>query len=241
VIIPLTAPTISAMPPSRLSFMLKLQRPIRWLSSMSAQRNRTEKPSVSRNLGDLDKKEDQRVRRTRDRLGDAMMELLVQKPFDDITVQDVLDGAGVSRSTFYAHYRDKNDLFLSDAEDFFESMATALSRHEDKSERVAPVQELFAHVGEVRPFYNALVESGRMHDVMDLGKEHFARGIEQRLSEIPRSRPIPSSRRSAIAHGLAGNLFSLLTWWVQHGMTLSPAEMDTLFHKLVWAGADGAR
>jgi AcrR family transcriptional regulator len=207
---------------------------------MSATRNRTEKHAVSRNLADLEKKEDRRVRRTRDRLGDALVELLVQKPFDDITVQDVLDRAGVSRSTFYTHYRDKNDLFLSDADEFFEGMATALSRFGDKSERVAPVQELFAHVGEVRPFYNALVESGRIHDVMELGQEHFARGIEQRLSEMPRARGVQPDRRGAIAHGLAGSLFSLLAWWVQHGMTPSPEEMDKLFHKLVWTGANGA-
>jgi AcrR family transcriptional regulator len=195
---------------------------------------------LSRNLEESDKKVDQRVRRTRDRLGDALMELLVKKPFDDITVQDVLEGAGVSRSTFYTHYRDKNDLFLSDVEEFFESMATALSRFGDKSERVAPVQELFAHIGESRPFYNALVESGRMPDVMELGLGHFGRGIAQRLNEIPRARTIPPDRRAAIAHGLAGSLFSLLTWWIQHGMTLSPEEMDKLFHRLVWTGADGA-
>jgi len=93
-----------------------------------------------RNLEKLDKKVDQRVRRTRDRLGDALMELLVEKPFEAITVQHVLERAGVSRSTFYAHYRDKNDLFLSDVDEFFESMATALSRFGDKSERVAPVR-----------------------------------------------------------------------------------------------------
>jgi AcrR family transcriptional regulator len=206
---------------------------------MSASRNRTEKPPVFRNLEDLGKKEDQRVRRTRDRLGDALVELLVEMPFDDITVQNVLDRAAVSRSTFYTHYRDKNDLFLSDAEDFFESMATALSRFGDKSDRVAPVQELFAHIAEVRPFYNALVESGRMHDVMELGQEHFARGIEQRLNEMPRARTIPGDRRGAIAHGLAGTLFSLLAWWVHHGTILSPEEMDKLFHKLVWTGAGG--
>jgi AcrR family transcriptional regulator len=208
---------------------------------MSASRNRTEKRPVSRNLADLDKKGDQRVRRTRDRLGDALVELLIQKPFDEITVQDVLERAGVGRSTFYTHYRDKNDLFLSDAEDFFQGMATALSRFGDKSERVAPVQELFAHIAEVRPFYDALVESGRVHDVMELGQEHFARGIEQRLNEMPRARAIPSDRRGAIAHGLAGTLFSLLAWWVQHRMPLSPEEMDKLFHKLVWAGAGGAK
>jgi len=168
---------------------------------------------VFRNLSDLNKKEDQRVRRTRDRLGDALVELLVQKSFDDIRVQDILDRAGVSRSTFYTHYRDKNDLFLSDAEEFFEAMAMALSRFGDKSERVAPVQELFAHLGEVRPFYNALVESGRLHDLMELGQEHFARGIEKRLSEIPRARRIRPYRRAALAHGFSGNLFSLLSWW----------------------------
>jgi len=209
------------------------------LSSKSVNRNRTEKPHLSRNLDELRKKEDQRVRRTRDRLGDALVELLVKIPFDDITVQDVLDRAGVSRSTFYTHYRDKNDLFLSDAEDFFESMATALSRFGDKSERVAPVQELFAHIAEARPFYNALVESGRIHDVMELGQEHFARGIEQRLNEMPRARAIPPARRGAIAHGLSGSLFSLLIWWVQHQMPLSPEEMDKLFHRLVWTGVEG--
>ena len=146
----------------------------------------------------------------------------------------------MSRSTFYTHYRDKNDLFLSDAEDFFEGMATALSRFGDKSERVAPVHELFAHIAEARPFYNALVESGRMHDIMGLGQEHFARGIEQRLNEIARARSIAPDQRRAVAHGLAGTLFSLLAWWVRHGTTPSPQEMDKLFHRLAWSGADGA-
>src|SRR5438477_12333520 len=191
-------------------------------------------------LAELDKKEDHRVRRTRDRVGDAMMALLVEKPFDDITVQDVLDRAEVSRSTFYTHFRDKNDLFLSDAEEFFERMATALTRLGEKSERVAPVQELFAHIREVRPFYNALIASGRKQVLLELGQGHFARGIEQRFDEIPRAHTIPSRRRSATAHGLAGNLFSLLAWWIQHDMTSSPEEMDKLFHQLVWTGADGA-
>ena len=178
------------------------------------------------------------MRRTRDRLGDALVELLVEKSFDDITVHDVLERADVSRSTFYTHYRDKNNLFLSDAEEFFEAMASALSRLGDKSERVAPVQELFSHITEVRPFYDALVESGRMHDVMELGQEHFARGIEVRLNEIPRASTVPCDSRAAIARALAGSLFSLLAWWVQHGMTPSPAEMDKMFHQLVWTGAD---
>lgn len=179
------------------------------------------------------------MRHTRDRLGDAMVALLVEKPFDEITVQDVLDRAGVSRSTFYTHYRDKNDLFLSDAEEFFEGMASALSRHGDQSDRLAPVRELFEHIAEVRPFYHALIASGRSQDLLELGQGHFARGIEQRLCQIPRANKIPVQHRSAIAHGLAGSLFSLLSWWTHHDMAPSPAEMDKLFHTLGWSGAIG--
>ncbi|HEY3661730.1 MAG TPA: TetR/AcrR family transcriptional regulator [Chthoniobacterales bacterium] len=196
---------------------------------------------VFRNLTEGKKKEDQRVERTRDRLGDALVELLLEKPFAAITVQEILDRAGVSRTTFYSHYRDKNDLFLSDAEEFFEAMATALSRFGDKSQRVAPVEELFSHIGERRDFYSALLESGRLRDVLELGQEHFARGITQRLAEMARSRAIAPNERDAIAHGLAGNLFSLLSWWIHHGMNPAAAAMDQLFHKQLWSGIDGGQ
>lgn len=46
---------------------------------------------------------DLRVRRTRDALGSALIQLIQEKPINDITVQDVLDRAGVGRSTFYLH------------------------------------------------------------------------------------------------------------------------------------------
>jgi AcrR family transcriptional regulator len=46
-----------------------------------------------------------------------------EKDFDEITAQDLLDRAGVGRPTFYVHYRDKDDLFLSDVEDFLERVS----------------------------------------------------------------------------------------------------------------------
>jgi AcrR family transcriptional regulator len=70
------------------------------------------------------KKPDGRVARTRDRLGDAMIALILEKPFDSITVQDVLDRAGVGRSTFYAHYKDKDDVLISEVDEFFSDVAT---------------------------------------------------------------------------------------------------------------------
>lgn len=203
---------------------------------MSLNGNQTKAAPVFRNVAETHKKEDRRVRRSRDRLGDAIMELIEEKPFEKITVQDVLDRAGVGRATFYSHFSDKNDLFISDSDEFFEGMAMALSRFGCKSERVAPVEELFAHVAERRRLHDALVESGKIKDVWELGQEHFSRGIEARLAQIPRARKIAGNDRPAVAHALAGSLVSMLAWWLRHGMTPSPKEMDKLFHKLVWDG-----
>jgi AcrR family transcriptional regulator len=181
-------------------------------------------------------KTDARVRRTRDALGDALVALMQEKPFDTITVQDVLDRANVSRSTFYSHYSDKDDLLMSDAEEFFEAISTALSRQGDKSDRVFPVQEFFEHLADVQPFFKALVKSGKFQENMELARGHFARGIERRLAELPRARAIPRHELPAIAFTQAGALLSLLAWWLDRGMRESPAEMDQLFHRLCWTG-----
>lgn len=177
---------------------------------------------------------DRRILRTRDALGDALVALMHEKNFEDITVQQVLDRAGVARSTFYKHYRDKDDLFVSDVEDFLEMFSMALKRHGDSCKRLAPVRELFAHVREFREFYLALVTSGKLTDVHTLGRGFLARSIDERLQMA--GMETDALRRAAQAHALAGSLFSLLDWWVNKGMKADPQEMDDLFHQMAWNG-----
>jgi AcrR family transcriptional regulator len=180
-------------------------------------------------------KVDRRVLRTRDRLGDALVGLMHEKPFEEITVQHVLDRAGISRSTFYAHYTNKNDLFLGDVDDFWNMMATLLTRRNDQSARVAPVRELLTHMAEVTEFRAALLASGKIHDVMDLGREHFARAIEDRLTLSPQAGGLSPERRTVLAHMFAGALFSSANWWLDRGMKETPEQMDDLYHRMVWA------
>ena len=56
---------------------------------------------------DLDQKLDPRVKRTRLLLEQAFMDVLREKGFQTITVQDITERAGVNRATFYAHFDDK--------------------------------------------------------------------------------------------------------------------------------------
>src|ERR1700689_623985 len=84
----------------------------------------------------------------RARLGNSMWGLFQEKPFDAITVQELLDRAGVARSTFYTYFRDKNDLFVTDIDEFLQRMAMGLVGRTDPGDRVAPVRELFGHIGD---------------------------------------------------------------------------------------------
>ena len=182
------------------------------------------------------RKPDQRVQRTCHRLGTALLELIVEKPVNDVTVQDVLDRAGVGRSTFYQHYRDKDDLLVSQLEMFLEFMSTVLSVRNDKSSRVAPVEEIFAHIGNQNKLYRVLSDSGHLKDFWELAEGYFARGIEQRLVESGRLKNLSQRELAARASAFSGSMLSLLRWWLDRGEKESPREMDEMFHSLVWSG-----
>jgi AcrR family transcriptional regulator len=59
------------------------------------------------------------VRRTRKLLQDAFVELLAEKRFEAITVQDIAARSTVNRTTFYAHFVDKYDLFAQFSREWF--------------------------------------------------------------------------------------------------------------------------
>lgn len=182
------------------------------------------------------RKPDERIRRTRERLGNAMLELIQEKPVEDVTVQDVLERASVGRSTFYLHYRDIDDLLLSQLEKFLETMSTALIVRKEQSHRVVPVTEMFEHIGSGRKMLRRLADSGHLKEFYDLAEGYFARGIEQRLKGWKRFAELPEQELAARAAGFAGSLLSLLRWWLDRGGNESAAAMDELFHRMVWKG-----
>jgi AcrR family transcriptional regulator len=188
-----------------------------------------------RRNGKLRRKPDLRIRRTRNLLSNALVALMQEKSIDKITVQEVLDRATVGRSTFYLHYRGKDDLFLCVLEDGLEMWSTALLRKQEKTYRVAPVAEFFMHVGDAKKLYRALVDSGRIHAFFELAQGYFGRGIARRLKDMG-LKNLVQSELDARSHALAGNLLSLLKWWLDHGAKESPKAMDELFHEMAWNG-----
>ncbi|MEE2033388.1 TetR/AcrR family transcriptional regulator [Rhodococcus chondri] len=98
---------------------------------------------------------DRRVRRTKELLHRALIELLLEKGYSRTTVQDILDRADVGRSTFYSHYRDKDDLLLVSCTEY---LRTAVSEP-DTSETPLwkPVHTILTLAERHREVYRALV------------------------------------------------------------------------------------
>jgi AcrR family transcriptional regulator len=66
--------------------------------------------------------DDPRVKRTRQLLQQALIALIQEKAFQDITVQDIADRATVNRATFYAHFEDKYSLLDTCMREQFQQM-----------------------------------------------------------------------------------------------------------------------
>ncbi|MGZ8376518.1 MAG: TetR/AcrR family transcriptional regulator [Gemmatirosa sp.] len=174
--------------------------------------------------------------RTQRALGEALVELMLAHEYDAISVQQVLDRARVGRATFYAHFRGKHDLLLSDVERFWGAFESHFLRHAAGTTRVAPVAELFAHVAEFARFQEALARAGLRETVYDLLGAHIARLIERRLAELRPESGRASLPRGAMARLFAGALLEMLRWWLERDERPSPREMDARFHEIVWGG-----
>lgn len=179
---------------------------------------------------------DRRVERTERALGAALVELMVAGEFEDISVQELLDRADVGRATFYAHFRNKHDLLLSETERFCRLLDAHFQAREHEGRRLAPVAELFAHVADFDHFQRAVARSGLREVVYGLLTEQLARTIERRIGELRPEADAAGFPRAATARLLAAALMELMRWWMPRAVRPTAREMDARFHAIAWGG-----
>ncbi len=131
---------------------------------------------------------DRRVRRTRTALHKALIELMIERGYDKVTVQDVLDRADVGRSTFYAHFRSKDDLLVVSGTEF---LKTAIEQRD-----ADPIQTFFQLADGHRDVYRAL-----------LGPKSSAvviRGAQQMVAEVLTDEGFEEPEVTFLSWGLVG-------------------------------------
>jgi AcrR family transcriptional regulator len=184
----------------------------------------------------MTEKRDRRSQRTRRLLSEAFVELLREKGYSAITVSDLIERANIGRSTFYSHYRDKDDLFVSELDRVIE----ALSYHFPEQEEMPyfPSLGLFRHVGEEYELYKALIWTPGI----DLLIKHLQTSLSQRIEQGSQKNekdfdiPLP-----IVANFIAGSFLTLLKWWLENKMSYPPEEMDKIFKRLIRSGIERSK
>jgi AcrR family transcriptional regulator len=184
---------------------------------------------------------DRRSQRTQDALLDALVGLLMERGYERITIQQLLDRSSVGRATFYAHFESKDALLAA-------SIAR-LHAHLQKAWCTAPPQRLgftlpfFAHLASHRRIYHLAVVREREATVQRYIRRMLSDLVQQDLKQRPTAH-INDATLSLITQYIVGALWSTIVWWMDAGTHLTPVEINTEFQRLVFPGLDatfGAR
>jgi AcrR family transcriptional regulator len=184
-------------------------------------------------------KNDRRSKRTRQSLGDALVELMLEKRFDDITVQDILDRANIGRSTFYAHYTDKEQLLMGEIERMIHQLNAYTTETGHPHNGLLPSLELIRHVQQQRRLMQAFMW-GQGADMLIKGfQEQVSKIVEQNLLSLTGDQADFSVPLPVVANFVASTILMLMRWWIENDMHQTPAQMDAMFQKLVMPGVHG--
>lgn len=166
---------------------------------------------------------DRRVRKTREALRDALLELLPEVGWDGIDVAMLCERANVGRSTFYLHYSDKAALLRGAFTDLQAHLMSPLDASA-LSSRFPFLPGLLAHVHEQREVFKALLGRRSGQIVQDHFRDLLVKFFSN-SAHAPRKATSPSAR----SHMLAGSLFQLLVWWLGSNRPQGPDEIEALF------------
>jgi AcrR family transcriptional regulator len=137
----------------------------------------------------------------------------------------------VGRSTFYAHYRDKDDLFVGELDRVIELLSHRIPGQDEMP--FFPSLGLFRHVGEEYELYKALVWTPGIDLLIKHMQKSLSERIEQGLKNSEKEYDVPLH---VLANFIAGSFLTLLKWWLENKRVYSPEQMDEIFRKLTLAG-----
>jgi len=201
-----------------------------------------------------EKKTDRRIQRTRQSLRAALLELIKEKDYDDISIEEITERANVGRTTFYLHYKDKEDLLMEEISAIMYERAQVLSEipfsvwvpvsEEDLKKNMAlqPLLLVFEHIHNNSELYSLLLKSTNSSKIIERIRKVSTDAIVQFVETKMETDPIPLLSEVPIeffAAFFSGALISVVSWWIKEDMRHSPEEVTNMFRSLLFSGARG--
>ena len=197
---------------------------------------------------------DRRIQRTRQALRKALMELIKEKGYDSLSVEEITQRANLGRATFYLHYKDKEDLLVDEFSEMLHERARSLAKipfaawlpdleNQDQiaEERlVPPLLSIFQHVANHADIYRILPKNEKADRIFGRIRKISTQAITEFIQTKIENDPTPILFEVPIdllAAYFSGALISCVNWWLERDLSYSPEEMTRMFQRLLFPGA----
>jgi AcrR family transcriptional regulator len=183
---------------------------------------------------------DRRIQKTLQLLEGALTELIAEKEYDDITIQQILDRANVGRSTFYAHFENKDQLLRS--------LLTHLNERFDEGIRQLSEGKTLADNSAHMPFsvLQFVEQNHRLFKAMlrrqghGTGSNPFAHYLfvltREHLKLMVQHEEVDARALDLATHYYASGFISALVWWLENDMIYSAEEFAQMLNQLTLPG-----
>jgi AcrR family transcriptional regulator len=180
---------------------------------------------------------DRRIQKTQNLLRESLVSLIHEKDYDSIAVKEILDRANVGRSTFYMHFRDKDELLVSGIHDMLRSVqSTKLPSSAKRYERIIwfslPIFEY--HDQHKRTGEAKIGTRGRA-----ILHEHLQKVLAELIADDVR-KDLQGRRKTTgqipsdlLVQHLAATFIQVLNWWMESKSPLTAGEVNDLFRALI--------
>jgi AcrR family transcriptional regulator len=179
-------------------------------------------------------KTDRRVQRTRDLLQNALIELISKRGYDATTIQDIVGRANVGRTTFYLHYRGKDELFMSCHQAIVGQLHFGLSFSREgllSPEAPPSMISTYRHLLEARTLLYPIFQGKDSLLILRRIREQSAQKIEASLratfAEADSTVPL-----DVLANYLAGAQIAVVQWWLEKRQPHTPENLAQTFYRL---------
>ena len=179
---------------------------------------------------------DRRVQRTREILQKSLIDLLSERGYEAITIQDIVNHANIGRTTFYLHYNSKDELLMSCHEamvrEFRIGLLHPLSRDELLSPEIpAGLKSAYHHLEEARAILYSVFQGKDslllLRQLRDWNAQQIEANLRVAFAEAESSIPL-----DVLSNYLAGAQITLLHWWLEKRRPHTPQEVGQTFHRL---------
>lgn len=179
---------------------------------------------------------DRRQQKTRTAIFRAFTDLLNCRNYNAITVQDIIDGANIGRSTFYAHFDTKDDLLKALCSELFDHiLATAMDKQDSHSLYTctdAP-DSVICHILRHLQGNDNKIQTLLCSDNNAIFWRYFKAGMDEVVRSQFLKEPHQSLPKDFLINHISGSFVEMTQWWLEGGCKQSPQQMDEYFRAVI--------